>query len=58
MLAEHLRRPNTQCELSEVVGGVFQQWQQQHERQATFWTAMQIFMSTACRLLFITGENV
>ena len=27
----------TVCEHSEVVGGVFQQWQQWHERQGTFW---------------------
>ena len=28
------------CEHSEVAGGVFQQWQQQHERQATFQMVM------------------
>ena len=27
------------------------------ERQANFWKAMQIFMSMACRLLFIAGKN-
>ena len=30
----------------------FQLWQQQHERQATFWNAVQIFRRAACRLLF------
>jgi len=40
-----------------VVGSVFQQWQQQCERQATFWTAMHIFKSAAHRLLIIAGEN-
>ena len=29
MLAEHLWRPNSGCEHSEVVGGAFQQWWQQ-----------------------------
>jgi len=29
MLAEHLQRPNSECECSELVGGAFQQWQQQ-----------------------------
>ena len=28
MLAERLRRPNSACDHSEAVGGVFQQWQQ------------------------------
>jgi len=36
---------------------MFQQLQQQHERQAMFQMAMQIFMSAACRLLFITGKK-
>lgn len=36
---------------------MFQQWQQQCEKQAIFQTSMQIFMVTACRLLLITGEN-
>ena len=40
MLAECLWRPNSGCENSEAVSGVFQQWWQQHERQATFPTAM------------------
>jgi len=35
----------------------FQQWQQQCERQVTFQRTMQIFTSTACRLLFIVGKN-
>jgi len=34
------------------MGGAFQQWRQQHERRAMFWTAMQIFTSTACRLFW------
>jgi len=38
--AEHLWSPNSGCENSEVVGGAFQQWQQQCERQATFLTAI------------------
>ena len=39
-LAERLWRPNSGCEHSEAVGGVFQQWWQWHERQATLQTAM------------------
>jgi len=37
-----------------MVGGVFQQWQQRQ------WSPLlvQIFMSMACRLLFIVGEKV
>jgi len=38
------------------MGGAFQQWQQQHERQTKFWIAMHTFMS-AFRLLFIMGKN-
>jgi len=45
------------CEHSEVVHTAYQQWQQQREKEATFWTDMQIFMSAACRLSLITGEN-
>ena len=45
------------CEHTEAVCGALQQWQQHHERQATFQAAMQIFMTTACSLLFIDGEN-
>ena len=50
-LAEQSWRPN-----SEVVGGAFQQWEQQQ------WVAStgelgQIFTSAACRLLFIGGAN-
>ena len=52
MLAERLRRLNGGCEHSEEVGGAFQQWQQRSP------PLMQIFTSAACRLLFITGENV
>jgi len=33
MLAEHLWRPNRECEHSEVVGDVFQQWPQQCEKE-------------------------
>jgi len=36
MLAERLRRPNSGYEHSKVVGGMFQQWWQWCERQATF----------------------
>ena len=32
-------------------------WRQWHRQQDTFWAAMQIFRSAACRLLFIAGEN-
>ena len=39
------------------VGGAFQHWQKGCERQATFQMAMQIFMTAACWLLFIAGEN-
>jgi len=52
MLAERLQRLNGGCEHSEEVGGAFQQWQQRSP------PLMQIFTSAACRLLFITGENV
>jgi len=45
------------CEHSEVVHTAYQQWQQQREKEATFWTDMQIFMSAACRLSLIAGEN-
>jgi len=31
ILTEHLWRPNSGCEHSEAVGGVFQQWQQEYE---------------------------
>lgn len=34
-----------------------QQWQLRHEREATFCTAMQMFMSAARGLFFIAGEN-
>ena len=57
MLAECLWRLKHGFEHSRVVDGVFQQWQQQCERQATFRTAMQIVTSVSCRLSFITGEN-
>ena len=40
MLAECLRRPNSGCEHSEVMGGAFQQCQQQRGCQATFCTAV------------------
>ena len=39
-LAEHWWRPNSGCEHSEAVGGVFWQWRQQHERWAIFWIVM------------------
>ena len=32
----HPWRPNHRCQHIEAVGGAFQQWQQQCERQATF----------------------
>ena len=41
----------------EAVDGVFQQWYQEYERQDTFQMAMQIFMSTGCRLLLIAGKK-
>ena len=50
-------RSNCGYEHSEAVGGVFQQWWQGCEKQAAFWTAMQIFTSMVCSVLFITGEN-
>jgi len=56
-LGEHLWRPNSGCEHSEAVGSVFQQWQQQYEKQAKFQTTLQIFTSVVWRLFFITGEN-
>ena len=56
-LGEHLRRPNSGCEHTEAVGAAFQQWWRQYERQAMFQTVMQSFMSTACRLLFMAGDN-
>ena len=56
-LAEHSWRPNSRCQNSKTMDDVFQEWWQQRERQAMLWMAMQIFMSMACRLLFITGEN-
>ena len=40
MHAEHLWRPNNGCQHWEMVGGIFQQWWQRCERQATFQTAM------------------
>ena len=45
------------CKHSEAVGRAFLQWQQQHESQALFQTAMQTFTSRVCRLLFIAGKN-
>jgi len=57
MLAECIWRSNSGCEHREVGGGVFQQWPQWRDRWAMFQTAMQIFMSTAYRHLFIAGEN-
>lgn len=39
-LAERLWRLNSGYEHSEMVSGEFQQWQQKHEKQVTFWTAM------------------
>jgi len=40
MLADHSQKPKSGCENSQAVCGVFQQWWQQHERQATFQTAV------------------
>ena len=42
---------------SEVVVVPFQQWWHRCERQATFQTAMQIFTSLTCRLLFICWQK-
>ena len=47
-VAEHLRRPNSGCEYSDMVGGMFQQWWQ--------WQCV-TSSSMAHRLLFITGKN-
>ena len=41
-LAEHLWRSSSGCKQSEVVGGVFQQWQQLQEGQAMFWMVMRV----------------
>ena len=51
MIAECLWRPNSGSEHTEAAGGAFQQQQQ--------WSPplVQTFMSTACRLLFITVKN-
>ena len=57
ILAEHLWRPNSAREHSEAVGDVFQPWWQGCERQAIFWTAMQILTSVMCRILVIAGRN-
>ena len=46
-LAERFWSPNSGCEHSEVVGGVFQQWRQWHEKQTTFSMAMQTFTGVA-----------
>lgn len=51
-LAESLWRSN-----SETVNSTFQKWWQWLERQATFWTAMQIFMSTAGELFLVYIAN-
>ena len=64
MLAECFWRPNSRREHSEAVGGVFQQWQQWHERQAMFWMVMHscqtmiwsIYLSTNC--WFTTGNCI
>ena len=56
-LVEWLWRLKSGCEHREVVSGAFQQWQQQHERRATFWMAKWIFKSVACRLFFIASKN-
>jgi len=40
-------------EHTEAVGGVFQQWQQDSGSPLL----VQVFMSSACRLLFIAGVN-
>ena len=55
-LVEGFLRPNSGCEHSEAVGGALQQWWQQHESQAMFQMAMQLFMSMACKLLFTANE--
>ena len=47
MLAECLWRPNSGCEHSEVVGGVFQQWRQ---RQSVASPGADCY-NAACRLL-------
>ena len=52
ILDEHLWRPNCGCRHSEAVGGAFQQ--QENRRSLLL---VQIFMSTAYRLLSIVGKN-
>lgn len=41
-LAEHLWKPNSECEHTGAVGDVFQQWEQRCERPAIFQTAIQL----------------
>ena len=50
-LAECFWKPNSGCEYTETVSGPFQQRWQQHERQDTFCTSMQVYMSAAYWLL-------
>ena len=46
------------CEHSEMVSGVFQPWQQQHERQAMFWMAMQPLHITSMACTTFTKEKM
>ena len=50
-LAEHLWRSKSGCEHCEAVGGAFQQQRHQHERQAKFWMATQIFYECGIQAL-------
>ena len=42
---------NSGCEDSGMVSGTFQQWQQEHERQATVWIAMHSCHTMKWRIL-------
>ena len=49
MLGEHLWKPNSGCEHTEAVGGAFQQWWQQWERQVMFQMAARSCHTTKWR---------
>jgi len=51
MLAGCLWRLSRGCQHSEVVSGAFQQWQQCSP------PLVQVFTSTACRLMLVAGKN-
>ena len=58
VLVEHLWGPNSGCEHREVVGGVFQQWQQRYERWAMFLTAMCSCHTTKSRDQLIQADQL